>query len=153
MPEPTTLAFARVVRKQLLISAMINTLLSAAIFVAFAGLPNGLITTGAPDNLALDFLPQCGMVGLMSALVPPLVARREFAALTTATLKPVGRIVVTAGVLSVAALVLGAILAWAMLASPVEAVAAWQALIFKSAFGGAFGAAVTALAVRPPSTS
>lgn len=146
---PETPEIARLVRKQMIVSAVINAVLSAAIFVALSGRPGGMLTVGAPNQVALDFLPQCAMVGLMSALVPPFVARREFAAVCGTTLPPTGRIVATATGLALASLALGGVLAAALLASPLEAVDAWHALASKAVFGGVLGALVTMFALRP----
>lgn len=147
MPElaPVT----RFVRKQAMVSAVINTVLSAAIFMLLVGLPTGRLTFGAPDYLAFDFLPQCGMVGLMSALVAPFIARKELAALTGTALYVPSRIIARAAVLALLSLAVGAGAALLLSASPLESIASWQALAFKALFGGALGAFVTVLALRP----
>ena len=139
----------RLVRKQMIVSAVMNTVLSAAIFIALFGFTDGLLAVGAANYLARDFLPQCTMVGLMSALVPSLVSRREAAGLVGTSVRPAGRIIATAAGWALASLALGAGLAAALLSSPIKAVDAWQALIFKAMFGGVLGAIVTALALRP----
>ena len=64
------------IRRNMALSAGINALFSLGFFRAVFGLSGRPLTWGVPDRLSLDFLPQAGMVALMSALVPPLVERR-----------------------------------------------------------------------------
>lgn len=63
-------------RRQIAESAAINAVLSIVFFVALFGMPGRALAWAAPDRLAFDFLPQSGMIGLMSALVPPLLLRK-----------------------------------------------------------------------------
>jgi hypothetical protein len=74
-------ALKALIRRNMAISAAINTLFSLAFFIAVFGRPGRDLAWGEPDGLALDFLPQCATVFLMSALVPVLIERRNVAAI------------------------------------------------------------------------
>lgn len=69
-------AVRRYVLIETLISVIINSVLSAcATWLAFSGLAT--IGLWGARGLALDFIPQSFMVGLMSALMPTLLTRRR----------------------------------------------------------------------------
>lgn len=142
-------AVAQLVRRQVLLSAAINAGMSVVFFLTLYGWPGRSLTFAAPDRLALDFLPQFGMVGLMSALVPPLVSRAAFAAAEGGIPRPPARIVLAAAGWALTALALGGAAAWASLALPVAAIGGWTALALKTALGAVLGAGASALALRP----
>jgi len=60
-------------RREQITSGAINLVLSAAFFFGVFGLANRPLHFAAPDNFALDFLPQAAAIALMSSLVPLLV--------------------------------------------------------------------------------
>lgn len=136
-------------RKHMLQSALINAGLSLAFFLAVFGASGAPLMWAAPDQLARDFLPQCGMIGFMSALVPAFIARREFAAANAAAPRPAGKIIGLALILALFALAIGGVAALLALALPQHAIAAWTALALKMLLGAVLGAAITFLALRP----
>jgi hypothetical protein len=62
-----------IIRRETRISLVINLVLSGAFFLAVFGVIPRPLTLAAPDNLALDFLPQSLAIGFFSALVPALL--------------------------------------------------------------------------------
>ncbi|MBC2666800.1 hypothetical protein H7F51_14875 [Novosphingobium flavum] len=129
------------------LSAAINAVFSLGFFLAVFGLPGRRLAWGWPDRLAIDFLPQAGMVALMSALVPVLVERRAVARAAGTAMRPVRAIVLAALAYALCALALGGILglACARLAQSIDGAAA---LALKLAFGAVLGATITRLALR-----
>ncbi|WP_225007848.1 hypothetical protein [Novosphingobium percolationis] len=136
------------VAQQALTSAGINAGFSLAFFLLVFGLPGRVLTLGAPDGLALDFVPQSGAVALMSALVPVLVTRAEVARLRGSTPRPVRSIVLAALAWALAGLVFGGMVAFVIGALGPAVLAGWPAFAMKLTYGGALGATVTALALR-----
>ncbi|WP_395327784.1 hypothetical protein WBP06_11825 [Novosphingobium sp. BL-8H] len=60
-------------RREQRVSGAINLVLSAAFFLGVFGFAERPLRFAAPDNFALDFLPQAAAIALMSSLVPLLV--------------------------------------------------------------------------------
>lgn len=95
------------VRKQTLISIVITMAFSAGFFLVVFGRTDP-IAVWAPDNLALDFLPQSGAASFMAALMPALQTRAAMAkGILPGTPPNVGSIVLRAVTLAVLALALG----------------------------------------------
>ncbi|WP_408587526.1 hypothetical protein [Novosphingobium sp.] len=136
------------VAQQALTSAGINAGFSLAFFLLVFGLPGRVLTLGAPDGLALDFVPQSGAVALMSALVPVLVTRDEAARLRGSTPRPVRAIVLAALAWALGGLAFGGMVAFVAGALGPVALGGWPAFAMKLTYGGALGATVTALALR-----
>lgn len=128
------------VRREAAISLLINGALSFAFFAATFGLASRLLHWGAPDSLALDFIPQSAAVALMSALVPSLVARRHVPGI------PLRPILMRAFFLAAGGALLGSLLA--LMTQPGGSIASSAALILKLIYGGALGAIVTTIALR-----
>jgi hypothetical protein len=123
------------IAREAAISVVINAALSLGFFLAFLGTAPRLLQWGAPDYLALAFIPQSVVVALMSALVPALVVRREL-----------GGILLRAVMFALGGGVLGAALSL-VVAGP--APIAWSAALpMKMAYGGVLGALVAVLALR-----
>lgn len=136
-------------RKHVLQSAIINAGLSLVFFLVVFGASGAPLMWARPDQLARDFLPQFGMIGLMSALVPAFIARREFAAGNAAAPRPTGKIIGLALILALFALAIGGAAALLALALPRYAIAAWLALTLKVLLGAVLGSTITFLALRP----
>jgi len=136
------------VRNNALLSAAINAVFSAAFFFLVFGIPGRSLALGAPDGLALDFVPQAAAVGLMSAIVPVLVTRRELAGLVGAPPAAVGAILFAGVLRALVCLLLGAALATATGLLAVASMGGWTAFACKIAFGGGLGAVVTTNALR-----
>jgi hypothetical protein len=136
---PPRLSLAR----EAAISIVINAVLSLAFFLAFFGMTPRLLQWGAPDNLALDFVPQSIAVSLMSALVPALIARRTLGA--GVAVRP---ILLRAALFAVGGAVVGGALAFAAVALGLPAIGWNAALPAKMIYGGALGALVAVLALR-----
>ncbi|MFN3820541.1 hypothetical protein [Blastomonas sp.] len=139
---------AAYVRKQTLISILITMAISAGFFLAVFGQTNP-IAVWAPDNLALDFLPQSGAASFMAALMPALQTR---AAMTKGklpgTAPTVRSIVVRAILLALAALGLAAVVIGALTLSGVASFAWGTAFAIKVAYGALLGLLITPPAVR-----
>jgi hypothetical protein len=131
------------IAREAVISIVINAVLSLAFFLAFFGVAPRLLQWGAPDNLALDFVPQSIAVSLMSALVPALIARKKLGGGL-----PVLPILLRAALFAVAGGVLGGVMAFAVVALGLPAIGWSAALPVKMIYGGALGALVAVLALR-----
>lgn len=130
------------------IGAVINAVLSLAMFLLVFGIHAARIPVWGPGQFAFDFLPQSFGVSFMSTLMPGLIARRNLAG---------GRIAPVAGRprlprhLILRALLVGCIVAvicsllWNFLLrlSGIQEIAWLPALIIKVAYGAILGSAVT----------
>lgn len=70
-------AAAAAIQSETRISAVINMALSAVLFLAAFGNSPRALAMDAPDNFALDFLPQSLAVGFFAALVPALLVSKK----------------------------------------------------------------------------
>lgn len=131
------------IRREAGISIVINGVLSLAFFLGVFGMSPRPLSWAAPDNLALDFIPQSIAVALMSALVPALIARRRLG--HAQTLRP---ILTRAALFALAGGALGGVLAFSIGSVAFPTIAWGAALTIKIAYGGALGALVATLALR-----
>lgn len=69
---------AAYVRKQMITSIIISMAVSAAFFLLVFRMTDP-IAIGAPDNLALDFLPHTGFASFLAAFIPALQTRAAMA--------------------------------------------------------------------------
>jgi hypothetical protein len=136
------------VRKQTLISILITMAISAGFFLLVFGSTNP-IAVWAPDNLALDFLPQSGAAAFMAALMPALQTRAAIIKGTLPGTPPTARsIVVRAIGLALLALGLGGCVIGLLKLSGI-AVFPWAtAFAIKVAYGALLGLIITPPAVR-----
>jgi hypothetical protein len=144
-------ARAAVVQQQMLISAVVNLVLSAAIFVLAFGLTQRTLAIAAPDNFALDFIPQSLILAFMSALLPALAVRSKRAAgaiagVSAAAPSP-GSLARSALWFAVLAAGVGVLLALITRFSTTQGIAWSHALIVKVIYGVVLGVAVTRTAV------
>jgi hypothetical protein len=130
------------------ISIVINGLLSLAFFLGVFGTQPRLLHWAAPDNLALDFVPQSIAVALMSALVPALIARRKLASAPARRAVSLRGILLRAALFALAGAALGGLLAFSIGGVGFPPIAWAAALMIKIAYGGALGALVASLALR-----
>ncbi|MES2173123.1 MAG: hypothetical protein V4523_04170 [Pseudomonadota bacterium] len=131
------------ISREAAISIVINGVLSLAFFLGVFGTQPRLLRWAAPDNLALDFVPQSIAVALMSALVPALIARRKL------SYPPILRgVLIRAGLFALAGSALGGLLAFSIESVGFPPIAWAAALMIKIAYGGALGALVASLALR-----
>ena len=144
MPE----ALKALIRRNMAISAAINTLFSFAFFIAVFGRPDRALSWDEPDGLALDFLPQCAAVSLMSALVPVLIERRKVATITGQAPRSFRSIFGRALVWALLGLCLGGILGVISIFAGGGEIHGWIALSLKLALGAVLGASITSLALR-----
>jgi len=136
------------VRRQTIISIVITMAISAGFFLlVFRG--TDPIAVWAPDNLALDFLPQSGAAAFMAALMPALQARRAISSGQPAHPSPtVTPIVIRAVVFTLLALGLAGVVIAGLLKSGI-AVFPWAtAFAIKVAYGALLGLIITPPAVR-----
>ncbi|MGF7150068.1 hypothetical protein FHS96_003725 [Sphingomonas zeicaulis] len=121
-------------------SFAINAMLSLAFFALLYGLTPRLLAWGAPDRLALDFVPQSIAVALMSALVPCLILRRRLRL-------PIGiqPIVLRASLFALLGGLVGA--AMAALCASLPPIGWTTALLLKLGYGGTLGAAITTVCI------
>jgi hypothetical protein len=139
---------AAYVAKQTLISVVITMAISAAFFLAVFG-GTDPIAVWAPDNLALDFLPQSGAASFMAALVPALQARAAIAKGTLPGTAPtIGSIVFRAIMLALLALGLAGIIIALLKVSGIAQFAWATAFAIKVAYGALLGLIITPPAVR-----
>lgn len=136
------------VRRQTLISMVITMAISAGFFLLIFGTTDP-ISAWAPDNLALDFLPQSGAASFMAALMPALQTR---AAMTKGKLPgtppTVRSIVVRAIGLALLALGLAGVVIAALQLSGVASFAWGTAFAIKVAYGALLGLLITPPALR-----
>ncbi|WP_030539772.1 hypothetical protein [Sphingobium sp. DC-2] len=128
------------IRREAAISFLINAALSLAFFTGTFGLASRPLNWGAPGGLAFDFIPQSAAVALMSALVPPLLARRHLSG------RPLRPVLLRALLLAAGGAMLGGLLAFFTRTNAPIALPA--ALILKLVYGGTLGALVTTVALR-----
>ncbi|MFN3474300.1 MAG: hypothetical protein ACK4ZW_09670 [Blastomonas sp.] len=136
------------VRKQTLISILITMAISAGFFLLIFGRTNP-IAVWAPDNLALDFLPQSGAASFMAALMPALQTRAAIVKGTLPGTPPTVRsIVVRAIMLALLALGLAGVVIVALKLSGIATFAWGPAFAIKVAYGALLGLIITPPAVR-----
>jgi hypothetical protein len=143
MPAEAGTDGAGFVAAQARTSVAINVGLSLAFFVALFGWAGGDLSWWAPDGLAFDFVPQGLAIGVMSALVPGLIARRKLAPST-----PLGTVFCMAGFGALAGLLLAACAMALVAVSGVAVVSYAAAAAIKAACGALLGWLVTPWAVR-----
>ena len=131
------------IRREAGISVVINGVLSLAFFLGVFGTVSRPLGWMAPDNLAIDFVPQSIAVALMSALVPALIARKRLG--NGSALRP---ILIRAALFALAGGVLGGLLALSIGAAGLSTIGWGAALAIKITYGGALGALVATLALR-----
>jgi cell division protein FtsX len=140
------------VREQAIVSGIVNAVLSAAIFLLVFGLARRALTIGAPDQFALDFLPQGAILGFMSAFLPALVVRNKLRQgalnITTSRISTVGSIALRAVLLSLLSVAVAAVAMWLTQRFGANAVEWLEALVIKIVFGVVLGVIVTRIAVR-----
>ena len=135
------------------ISIIINTALSIGfVFLVFYG--RATIPAGGPHAMVRDMAPQTFMVVLMSCLVPGLLTRRRLAAGTlpwhpVASSLAIPHVLLTAGVLAVAATVLVVAVSWAALPRLLPTGIAFSPLLIsKALYGMLLAALVTPWSIR-----
>lgn len=140
------------IRKETLVSMVINGVLSAFFFLLVFGLAESVAVWGM-GNWVFDFLPQSFMITLMSTLVPgALTAKR----LKAGVIEPGSfgtrlprSLLLRALLLAVLAAAIGtALVAGLAVLAGVKEMGLAQALSFKVAYGIALGAAVTPIGLR-----
>lgn len=132
---------AQAIKREALISAVINGVLSAAFFFLVFDLDGKPVTTGAPDDYGFDFVIQGAIVALMAALVPSFLLRKKVA--TSASRLPsvpklIGFALLASIVAALMSFGIGTVLSVAM--SSIDYV---PALVLKVLFGLALGFAIT----------
>lgn len=131
------------IRREAGISVVINGVLSLAFFLGVFGTVSRPLGWMAPDNLAIDFVPQSIAVALMSALVPALIARKRLG-----NGPALRAILIRAALCALAGGVLGGLLALSIGAVGLSTIGWGAALAIKIAYGGVLGALVATLALR-----
>lgn len=136
------------VRKQTMISVVITMAISAGFFLLVFGSIDP-IAVWAPNNLALDFLPQSGAAAFMAALVPALQARAAIAkGQLPGTPPSVRSIVVRAILLALLALGLAGVVIGTLKLSGIATFDWTAAFAIKVAYGALLGLIITPPAVR-----
>lgn len=140
------------IRRETAISIVINMSIGAGFFLALFGRIDPVPVWGA-GGYAVDFLPQGFMVGLMGALVPSLLARRQVArgALATgpgASMLPKGLVARCLVLAVLSMLLLAGLAAAALAASGVATLPFALGLGIKIASSAAVAAIVTPVAIR-----
>lgn len=136
------------IRTSTLISVVISMAISAAFFFLVFGM-KPLIAVFAPDNLALDFVPQTLAASFMAALVPALQTRAKMVSGNLAGAPPLPRvIVVRAALLAGASLVLAAAATGLLWLGGIATLPWGSALALKIVYGGLLGLIITPIALR-----
>lgn len=140
------------IRKETLISMVINGVLSAVFFLVVFGTAPSVPTWGV-GNWVFDFLPQSFMIALMSTLVPgALTAKR----LKAGVVEPIGQtsrwprsLLLRALLLAVLAAVIGTgLVAGVAALTEISELVLIPALSLKVLYGIALGAVVTPIGLR-----
>jgi hypothetical protein len=138
------------VKSETQISVMINMVLSAVFFLATFGTHIRSLTTGRPDSLALDFLPQSLAIGFFAALVPVLIvnSKRRKGLITGVDIHcdPVTTFLLRATGFSAAAGALGGLFVL-ILPLAMAQIGYFAALAAKILYGGALALLVTPRAI------
>lgn len=143
-----TAASAAHLRTSTLISVAISMAISAAFFLLVFG-QKPVITVFAPDNLAIDFIPQTLAAGFMAALMPALQTRAKMVAGSLAGAPPLPiQIVIRAAWLAGASLLLAAAITAALWLGRIETMPWGSALALKVGYGGLLGLIITPIALR-----
>ena len=132
------------IAREALVSGAINAALSLAFFLLAFSAWQRVPVWGA-GGYALDFLPQSFAIGLMSTLIPGLMARRKLAAGAPSTAWVVGRSLAHGLIALAAGGALWAALLWLC---GIDTIGWAPALAVKLTYGAALGAAVTALSLK-----
>ncbi|MDF0544438.1 hypothetical protein PX699_18970 [Sphingobium sp. H39-3-25] len=143
MPDTQVVSIAR----EASTAFFINAALSIAFFLGMFR-TRATLAWGAPDGLAIDFVPQSIAVCLMSALVPVLIARRRVMNAGIVDVIGVRKVVLLALCLALAGGALGGLLAWMMLSLGLSPITWHTALAGKAIYGGLLGAVITKWALR-----
>lgn len=141
------MALERPNRRETRASTVINAVLSAVFFLAVFGTEARLLSFGAPDQLARDFLPQGGVIALMATLVPAFLIRKALR--RQGNVGPATGAILGQAARSVAAgLALSAMLMAVCFYGPVAGVDWVAAFAAKVMFGGLLGATITRWSLR-----
>lgn len=140
-----------IIRSETRVSVVINMVLSAGFFLAAFGTSARPLTLAAPDNFALDFLPQSLAIGFFAALVPALIISRKrrggridgvdshAALIGTTMVRAIGFAAATGAV--------GVIVAFVFPLAATQ-IGYFPALVMKLIYGGALAFLVTPRALR-----
>ena len=143
-----TAATAAHLRTSTLISVVISMAISAAFFLLVFG-QKPMITVFAPDNLAIDFIPQTLAAGFMAALMPALQTRAKMVTGSLAGAPPLPiQIVIRAAWLAGASLLLAAAITACLWLGGIETMPWGSALALKVGYGGLLGLIITPIALR-----
>lgn len=140
--------FDQSIRREQRKSAVINMAFSAAFFFLIFGLEPSVLSVGAPDRLALDFLPQSAAIAFFGALVPSLIMRAALAR-EQLGVEPFGfgRLAGVVAAMVVLGLAAGLVLMLVMQALPWALIGWTAALAMKIGYGGVLGYVVTGIAL------
>lgn len=149
---PDRAATDRHIRRETLVSVVINTLLSLAFFILVFGLGGPVDMWGA-GNWVFDFIPQSFMVAFMSVMVPGILSQRKSSAGTLAPLpnnsRLPERLVFRALLLAVSSVIIGGtVVAMSVAIAGVLALAYPAALTLKLIYGAGLAAIVTPVGLR-----
>lgn len=143
MPDTQIVSIAHEART----AFFINAALSIAFFLAMFR-TRAPLAWGAPDGLAIDFVPQSIAVCLMSALVPVLIARRRVMNAGIGGVAGLRAVILHALCLAVAGGAMAGLLAWAILSLGLPPISWYIAFVGKALYGGLLGAMITKQALR-----
>ena len=143
---------SRYIAREMLVSAVINAVISVGFFLVVFGGIDPVPVWGA-GNYAFDFVPQSFAIGLMATLVPGLLCRRALAqdriAGVGAAQADRGSILIRAVVSAILGVVVGAgLCAIVLWTTGVDALSHTAAFVLKVVYGAALGSLVTRLAVQ-----
>lgn len=134
---------ATILKRERLVSTVINVVLSTAFFLLVFGPRQRMLTLAAPDGFALDFLPQGAAISLMAALVPSLLVRKALRKDGAAAVPSTSAIGWQVTRMLATGLAIAGLLAALCLSLPIEQISWTTALGIKLIFGGLLGFVVT----------
>jgi len=140
------------VRRETLLSILINVVLSLAFFLIVFGTADQVPSRGAA-GLAVDFIPQSFMIALMSTLVPGALTLRRVRAgalpRSSRSTRLPAKLVPRALLVAVLAVLIGAGIAGAVVWFWAPGTLGWlPALLIKLAYGGLLAAITTPPGLR-----
>lgn len=145
-----TAAQHRYVRTEMIVAAIINTVLSIVFtLVVFGGQPS--VAVSGRGGLIVDAVPQTLMIALMSMLVPTLLTRRRLAIGRIAPLPGPSRWPRNVLIRSILVAIAAAAMAWILHATLLPLAGPFwpflSTLLFKAAYGAVLGAVIARCAV------
>lgn len=146
---PTRPELQQLIHRETIVSAIVNAIMSVAIFAVFFGLASRSLAVGRMDGLAIDFLPQGFMVSFMGSLVPSLIMQAKLRKAGMQAVAPSSRRIASVVAIAVAVGLASAVTLMVLASfGPLRVVHSYQALAFKMTYGAILGFVSARFALR-----